>query len=662
MGQTWFGKRGDLEFGPWTVQQLREAAASGVLRPDDRLRTAERDKWVRAGDVKGLTFGSVVKRPARPDGSSPHRPTTAEPPPLPAKSGQRPPPLTASHQNHDHRSPDERGRVRRSPPMRWVIGGAAALLVGSIGLGVLAVKLGPKHDGVGPNEQPTSAPTGGDSGESTVGYLNRPTWSHRRLTYSVDDLEVCRNEKFILCGGRLHRFPDGQPVPLTLPDEQEPLYAHAFSPDGSKVAALRRHVQNGKFGTQEVRQEVIVYNLDGHAPDIEKAIRLRPFEPPNVGEKLWKRVAWSGDGGRLLLASEHWEAEVTSVEYATGTQSPSNAKFVQGDDLNTRLLSLSPDGKHAVLLLGGIGVCVYKTADMLMLRNLDPVGKGESRTYYQAGFSSDGRYFVAVGSETTSIWECTGWTLIRSFRPGGAVGRFGGFLGTGEGYMTQASQDDRHRLCVVDTASGEVRTAFEPKLPAAGFEATTCPSARSVLLKAQKASDFPLQVWDAQSGRLMVQLDDDRKRSATARYEGLSPSGRYVLTGYLDGELRVWDLTTAEAGSRNSVDTAVAKAQGETDESRANRQREAPPLIRAVYNRLRIGMLPADVPDIVKGRPVKEDSTRIPTDPSSNWRFRITQHYRAVGKPSATVILVYETPEEGGALRLARKLEEGLED
>jgi hypothetical protein len=87
MTQQWYAKRGDLEFGPWSAQELKAAAASGVLRPDDLVRQIEKDKWVRSGDVKGLEPNSSQR-------TSPELPTSSRPgpPPLPAS---QPPPLPA---------------------------------------------------------------------------------------------------------------------------------------------------------------------------------------------------------------------------------------------------------------------------------------------------------------------------------------------------------------------------------------------------------------------------------------------------------------------------------------------------------------------------------------------------------------------------------------
>jgi hypothetical protein len=91
----------------------------------------------------------------------------------------------------------------------------------------------------------------------------------------------------------------------------------------------------------------------------------------------------------------------------------------------------------------------------------------------------------------------------------------------------------------------------------------------------------------------------------------------------------------------------------------AKQNEEAPPITRAIYNQLRIGMRIADMSDIVGGKPFKEDMTQ-PRLPSND--IRITQHYRAVGRSGATVTLIFETPaNHSTALELVKKSESGLE-
>jgi len=135
MAQVWYAKRGDLEFGPWSGQQLRQAAASGLLRLDDLVRPAEKDKWLRAGDVKGLAFGAAPVQPEpiqEPNSSQSTSPERRQPPPLPTNSRPGPPPLPTP--------PRLPLRFPVNVPKRVLLGGVGVLgLLVVCGVGVLTI-------------------------------------------------------------------------------------------------------------------------------------------------------------------------------------------------------------------------------------------------------------------------------------------------------------------------------------------------------------------------------------------------------------------------------------------------------------------------------------------------------------------------------------------
>src|SRR5436305_1610265 len=50
----WYYDHDGRTGGPVSVSQLRELAATGELRPTDRIRKEDMDRWVKARAVKGL--------------------------------------------------------------------------------------------------------------------------------------------------------------------------------------------------------------------------------------------------------------------------------------------------------------------------------------------------------------------------------------------------------------------------------------------------------------------------------------------------------------------------------------------------------------------------------------------------------------------------------
>lgn len=63
MAQEWYIDYGDRVEGPVSSRDLQTRAVSGTLRPTDRV-SPDRDKWVPAAKIKGLTFADLPAKPA----------------------------------------------------------------------------------------------------------------------------------------------------------------------------------------------------------------------------------------------------------------------------------------------------------------------------------------------------------------------------------------------------------------------------------------------------------------------------------------------------------------------------------------------------------------------------------------------------------------------
>lgn len=62
MAQEWFVKRRDGIDGPFTAIEIRQQAGDGRLLPGSRI-SRDRQRWVRAGQLKGLEFGNGDRHP-----------------------------------------------------------------------------------------------------------------------------------------------------------------------------------------------------------------------------------------------------------------------------------------------------------------------------------------------------------------------------------------------------------------------------------------------------------------------------------------------------------------------------------------------------------------------------------------------------------------------
>jgi serine/threonine protein kinase len=97
MAQMWYIETGGRPEGPLTSKDLRDRAASGALRPTDRV-SPDGTKWAPASKIKGLVFAETVEQPnatveVSVSASGSVRPVTVSPPPAPsAKPAPAPPP------------------------------------------------------------------------------------------------------------------------------------------------------------------------------------------------------------------------------------------------------------------------------------------------------------------------------------------------------------------------------------------------------------------------------------------------------------------------------------------------------------------------------------------------------------------------------------------
>ena len=86
MAGQWYYQVFDEVVGPISASQLRELARSGSLAPDTLVRASSEDRWVPAGEVRGLLEGGEQQQPGS-------RPSLESAPPPGDSGGPKPPPL-----------------------------------------------------------------------------------------------------------------------------------------------------------------------------------------------------------------------------------------------------------------------------------------------------------------------------------------------------------------------------------------------------------------------------------------------------------------------------------------------------------------------------------------------------------------------------------------
>ncbi len=79
MPQEWFVRRGDVERGPLTPQEVKDLVAKGILVPSDFVRTSDKPEWRQAGSVKGLFASKTSSKSLPPPLPNPSPPNSPQP-------------------------------------------------------------------------------------------------------------------------------------------------------------------------------------------------------------------------------------------------------------------------------------------------------------------------------------------------------------------------------------------------------------------------------------------------------------------------------------------------------------------------------------------------------------------------------------------------------
>jgi WD40 repeat protein len=171
--------------------------------------------------------------------------------------------------------------------------------------------------------------------------------------------------------------------------------------------------------------------------------------------------------------------------------------------------------------------------------------KGHTGTVYSVGFSPDGRRIVTGGSydNTAKVWDAASGRETLTLKGHGNTVRCVSFSPDGQRILTGS---DDHTARVWDAASGRLLLTLRLKGHTRSLTAVSfSPDGRRIVTGSY---DNTVKVWDAASGREIVTLKLKRYTrtvwSVVRNYApcvSLSPDGRHILTGSVDGTATVWD-------------------------------------------------------------------------------------------------------------------------
>jgi WD40 repeat protein len=359
----------------------------------------------------------------------------------------------------------------------------------------------------------------------------------------------------------------------TLQGHTDRLTSVAFSPDGKRVATASKD-QTIKIWEADTGQEVftlkgqncVAFSPDGNLAAVSDANTVKIWNADNFqdvhrfkwglggGTKAALSVAFSANGKRLAACRMNsapivWDTEKGQEVRALGSAAVANFLLRDGQPTLTRL-AYSPDGQRLAISWGveqsrgdiHPAVMVIDPDKNKVLLSL----KGDSNGVTSVAFSPDGNY-LATGSKdwTVRLWEpSTGKELRileRPTTPGGHPILSVAFspdsqrlAGAGGGLKVWDTQTGRLLLSLDEIKDTVKCVAFSPdgkRLVSAGGSRTNLDQPGEVY------------IWDAHTGQKLLSLPGHQGPVFAV---AVSPDGQCLATAGANGALKVWDAGTGK--------------------------------------------------------------------------------------------------------------------
>jgi WD40 repeat protein/type II secretory pathway predicted ATPase ExeA len=320
--------------------------------------------------------------------------------------------------------------------------------------------------------------------------------------------------------------PDGARV-LTISEDKAVRVWDASANPGALLGELRldgRELRSARFSSDGTR---VVTAAEGGSIAVWNAMSATPLSE-FAHDRAVISAVFNPDGTRVLTAAGKtariWEAETGRPPIE-----------IEQDEAISSIPSFSPDGAH-VLTAGG------KTARLWEAATGKPLGEmKQDDTLEFASFSGDGARVLTNAGKVARIWNAATLELMGEVTQDTKLAS-ASFSRDGTRVLTAAGKTAR-------IWDGMTRTlAFEMKVEMTQddyemAEAIFSPDGTRVLTTSDSNGNT-VRLWDATTGKRLVEMTHDREGVAFVTSARFSPDGTRVVTASADTTARIWDTAT----------------------------------------------------------------------------------------------------------------------
>jgi WD40 repeat protein len=271
---------------------------------------------------------------------------------------------------------------------------------------------------------------------------------------------------------------------------------------------------------------------------------IREFQPP--GELWMERVQFSPDG-RSILCERGMERTYSLIDVATGLN---DRAFLKVEPWGSHPFAISSDGRSGAVAANAGEIRIYDLPGWSLRQTL----RGVPSLVREIRWMPDGKGVVLQSGRDVSLWSAESGEQRWTAKIEGnlmAISPDGRYIAAGERAIlsdAKAASGYNVEILPVDRPNEIVR------FPAHTLVVTSLNFAPDSRTLASASSDKTVKFWSVADQKLLRVLQGHEKGVRSVRF---TSGGKTVVSGGLDDTLRMWDAAAGTQSSQTPLDSSI---------------------------------------------------------------------------------------------------------